>query len=126
MHDTNHLEVPLARYTSPTFLCKSFYVKTALSPCDRFLASGASNNHVYIWEVGRPDRAPYTLRGHSGEVTSVAWQRGEDGRGWEVSSCSDDSTVRVWRVREQLAQGCRDNENMLGAGWGVSAEDSPE
>ncbi len=28
-----------------------FYVRTALSPDDRFLLSGSSDGHAYIWEV---------------------------------------------------------------------------
>lgn len=51
----------------------TFYVKSALSPDNTYLLSGSSNNDAYIWRVDKPQSGPFVLKGHEGEVTSVAW-----------------------------------------------------
>ncbi|XP_027139622.1 denticleless protein homolog [Larimichthys crocea] len=77
----------------------SFYVKSTISPDDQFLASGSSDNHTYIWKISDPQRPPMTLQGHSEEVTSVAWCPTDFTK---IASCSDDHTVRVWRLRREM------------------------
>uniref|UniRef100_A0A3B4BEX4 Uncharacterized protein n=1 Tax=Periophthalmus magnuspinnatus TaxID=409849 RepID=A0A3B4BEX4_9GOBI len=73
----------------------SFYIKSAVSPDDQFLASGSSDNHAYIWKMSSPSHPPMMLQGHSEEVTSVSWCPTDFTK---IASCSDDHTVRIWRL----------------------------
>lgn len=73
----------------------TFYVKARFSHDGRFILSGSSDGHVYIWEVDRPAIPPLYLEGHAAEVTGVDWHPVDL---CQVASCSDDGTVRVWRV----------------------------
>ncbi|XP_074658641.1 denticleless protein homolog [Tubulanus polymorphus] len=93
----------------------TFYVKSSLSPDDRFLLTGSSDYHAYIYEVDKPKASPVMLKGHSGEVTSVCWSPSNNLR---IATLSDDSTVRIWRgerhgdtdvatIGQILGQACR-------------------
>ncbi|XP_029281209.1 denticleless protein homolog [Cottoperca gobio] len=77
----------------------SFYVKSTISPDDQFLASGSSDNNAYIWKISDPKLPPMTLQGHSEEVTSVAWCPTDFSK---IASCSDDHTVRIWRLHREM------------------------
>eukprot|EP00066_Takifugu_rubripes_P021251 XP_011610517.1 PREDICTED: denticleless protein homolog [Takifugu rubripes] len=76
----------------------SFYIKSTISPDDQFLASGSSDNHTYIWKIADPKHPPMTLQGHSEEVTSVVWCPTDFTK---IASCSDDHTVRIWRLHRE-------------------------
>ncbi|AWP20189.1 putative denticleless protein -like [Scophthalmus maximus] len=77
----------------------SFYIKSTISPDDQFLASGSSDNHTYIWKISDPQHPPMTLQGHNEEVTSVAWCPTDFSK---IASCSDDHTVRIWRLHREM------------------------
>jgi denticleless len=79
---------------------KSFYIKSCLSPDDKYLLSGSSNFKAYIWNVENPNPV-VSLEGHSFEVTSVAWahhQNNLDGGNMALVTCSDDACHKIWRV----------------------------
>ncbi|XP_036003199.1 denticleless protein homolog [Fundulus heteroclitus] len=76
----------------------SFYVKSSISPDDQFLASGSSDHHTYIWKISDPQHPPMMLQGHSEEVTSVAWCPTDFTK---IASCSDDQTIRLWRLHRE-------------------------
>ena len=65
----------------------------AFSPDGRRLATGGEENTVKIWDV-QTGQELQTLRGHSGDVYTVAFSPDPDGR-W-VASAGEDSTVKVW------------------------------
>ncbi|XP_066931067.1 denticleless protein homolog [Clytia hemisphaerica] len=90
---TNNATVPMATYKN--HVVKSFYVKAALSPDDRFLLCGSTNGNAYIWQVNKPKEAPWLLKGHESEVTSVTWSPHQ---GDKIVTCSDDNTFRIWRM----------------------------
>jgi WD40 repeat protein len=58
------------------------------------LASGSYDNTVKVWEVGSAgtSQCESTLSGHSGSVTSVAW----NSDGSKLATGSWDKTIRVW------------------------------
>ncbi|XP_041831182.1 denticleless protein homolog isoform X2 [Melanotaenia boesemani] len=91
----------------------SFYVKSTISPDDQFLASGSSDNHTYIWKVSDPQHPPMMLQGHSEEVTSVLWCPTDFTK---IASCSDDHTIRIWRLNRQTdgAQSSVGEANIVG------------
>lgn len=73
MYDSINLGAPLARFTSPTFLCCSFYIRMAISPDDKYIACGSGDNNIYMWEIDFPDESPVILKAHEDEVTSLSW-----------------------------------------------------
>ncbi|XP_045899403.1 denticleless protein homolog [Micropterus dolomieu] len=91
----------------------SFYVKSTISPDDQFLASGSSDNNAYIWKISDPKHPPMMLQGHSEEVTSVAWCPTDFTK---IASCSDDHTVRIWRLHREMdgAQSSVGEANLVG------------
>ncbi|XP_013871175.1 denticleless protein homolog isoform X2 [Austrofundulus limnaeus] len=91
----------------------TFYVKSTISPDDRFLSSGSSDNHIYVWKISDPKRPPMMLQGHSEEVTSVAWCPTDFTK---IASCSDDHTVRIWRLHRKTddAQSSVGEANLVG------------
>ncbi|KAM9156356.1 LOW QUALITY PROTEIN: denticleless protein homolog [Pangshura tecta] len=82
----------------------TFYVKSSTSPDDQFLVSGSSDQSAYIWKISDPHLPPMMLLGHSQEVTSVAWCPSDFTK---IATCSDDNTVRIWRLRRD-----RDKERL--------------
>ncbi|KAM9356017.1 denticleless protein homolog [Pholidichthys leucotaenia] len=89
----------------------SFYVKSTISPDNQFLASGSSDNHTYIWKVSDPQHPPMTLQGHNEEVTSVVWCPTDFTK---IASCSDDHTIRIWRLHREEAQSSLGEANLVG------------
>ncbi|CAG8539671.1 17150_t:CDS:10 [Dentiscutata erythropus] len=93
-YDSINLGAPLARFTSPTYRCSSFYIRMAISPDDRYIISGSSDKCIYMWETDFPDENPIILKAHENEVTSLSWSRDLE----LFASCSDDTSLRLWRV----------------------------
>ncbi|XP_037605806.1 denticleless protein homolog [Sebastes umbrosus] len=91
----------------------SFYVKSTISPDDQFLASGSSDHNAYIWKISDPNHPPMMLQGHSEEVTSLAWCPTDFTK---IASCSDDHTVRIWRLHREMdgAQSSVGEANLVG------------
>lgn len=91
----------------------SFYIRSSLSPDGQFLASGSSDGHAYIWKTSSPSDPPTMLQGHSEEVTSVSWCPTDFTK---IASCSDDHTVRLWRLRRGTDEGqsCLGEANLVG------------
>jgi WD40 repeat protein len=68
-------------------------VNVAFSPDGRRLATGGEENTVKIWDV-QTGQERQTLRGHSGDVYTLAFSPDDAGR-W-VASAGEDSAVKVW------------------------------
>jgi WD40 repeat protein len=68
-------------------------IAVAFSPDGQWLASGAADNMVRLWEV-RSGRQVRVFAGHSGMVLTVAFS--PDGR--SLASSSLDTTARIWDV----------------------------
>ncbi|XP_065124939.1 denticleless protein homolog [Paramisgurnus dabryanus] len=100
----------------------SFYVKSSVSPDDQFLASGSSDHHAYIWKISDPKQGPMMLQGHSQEVTSVAWCPTDFTK---IASCSDDNTVRIWRLNRRPDGENASNGDANVVGWTLRKIQSP-
>jgi len=68
-------------------------LNVAFSPDGRRLAMGGEENTVKIWDL-QNDRELHPLRGHHGEVYTLAFSPDKDGR-W-VASGGEDSAVKIW------------------------------
>jgi WD40 repeat protein/serine/threonine protein kinase len=71
-------------------------VNIAFSPDGKRLATGGDENTVKIWDV-KTGKELQTLRGHNGDVYTVAFSPDDQGR-W-VASAGEDSAVKVWNSR---------------------------
>uniref|UniRef100_A0A8D2PQB3 Denticleless E3 ubiquitin protein ligase homolog n=1 Tax=Zosterops lateralis melanops TaxID=1220523 RepID=A0A8D2PQB3_ZOSLA len=102
----------------------TFYIKSSTSPDDQFLVSGSSDCNAYIWKVSEPSLPPRILLGHSQEVTSIAWCPSDFTK---IATCSDDNTVRIWRLRrcpEEEKSGSR-KANLVGWVTQRKSEEQP-
>ncbi|XP_067845047.1 denticleless protein homolog [Heptranchias perlo] len=77
----------------------TFYIKASLSLDDQFLLSGSTDHNAYIWKVSDPLHPQTVLQGHSQEVTSVSWCPSDFTK---IATCSDDNTVRIWRLDRKM------------------------
>ncbi|KAM4041158.1 denticleless protein homolog [Anomaloglossus baeobatrachus] len=91
----------------------TFYTKSSLSPDGQFLLSGSSDHSAYIWQVSNPHAPPVMLQGHSQDVTSVTWSPTDFTK---IITCSDDNTIRVWRMKREGSNGT-EQETMNRVGW---------
>lgn len=71
-------------FSAPNFACTSFYVRLAISPDGRYLASGsgAHGYKTHIWDLntfsarnmfGETNKASVALKGHTAEVGGLDW-----------------------------------------------------
>lgn len=107
--------------TDPRFRVSSFYIRTSISPCGRWLASGSSGGQVFLWSLDSASPcnkasavldAKWNGEGDVNESGAVDWA--SDGM---LASCSDDRTVRVWRSDLDRAMTCRDEDATARADW---------
>jgi WD40 repeat protein len=78
----------------------SFYVRSGFGPNDDTVISGSTSGSVYVWDASRRAKAhhrrrPTELVGHTQESTAVTWNKHNPSM---MSSCSDDNTIRVWKM----------------------------
>jgi WD40 repeat protein len=68
----------------------------ALSPDDRWLATGSLEAEIHLTELTHPERPPIVLKGHNAGVRALSFS--DDGR-W-LASGSDDATARLWNMTD--------------------------
>lgn len=89
-------ETPVMQYTG--HINSTFYVKASLSPDDRYLLSGSSDNDAYIWRTDTSEPL-LKLSGHEAEVTCVTWCKDSSNI---IVTCSDDLRHKIWRVGPEV------------------------
>ncbi|RKP22972.1 WD40-repeat-containing domain protein [Syncephalis pseudoplumigaleata] len=112
-YDARVLGRSRAMFTADDYHCSNFYVGAALSPDGRFLLTGSTNEHAYIWDLDTPNaqQKPIKLRGHTGEVSRVHWSNRDP---HELVTCSDDGTMRIWHADRELARAYRADTTLDG------------
>lgn len=88
----SHSTTPVMKYTG--LKNTTFYIKSVLSPDDKYILSGSSDNNAYIWNVNNSNPV-VILEGHTAEVTSVDWSKD---RMLRLITCSDDTFHKVWEI----------------------------
>ena len=71
------MKSPINSFTSKSYKCGSFYIRTSISPDGRFLCSGSSDGHLHVWEIDLPLLSPLLMTGYDEEVTGVSWSTGD-------------------------------------------------
>ncbi|KAI0772644.1 WD40-repeat-containing domain protein [Irpex lacteus] len=105
----------------------SFYIRLAMSPCGRWLASGGQRDGcAYLFDVSASARERVQcsdvcrrgveLFGQKGEVGAVDWAPGQ------LASCADDGTVRVWRPDVERYRRCEDEPEEMRWNWSWAGE----
>jgi len=109
-------------FSHETMRTNSFYVKSAISPCGRWMVTGSSDRKVFLYDIGNASRnfeiSPWEgncsvveLGGSNSEVGAVDW-------GHDVFAACYDRAIRVWRPDIEARRLCeRDPE---GQKWGWS------
>lgn len=112
---------PLSVFSHPKALYGTFYIRVAVSPCSRYIASGSSEGGVYTWDTEGGGQDGVRMAGHEKETSGLDW----GGKGKvscsasklgtvrpkltdtpmlvQLASCSDDSLVRVWGFNSAVA-----------------------
>ncbi|GAA5981733.1 hypothetical protein JCM11641_004229 [Rhodosporidiobolus odoratus] len=93
------LPAPVSTYSSLQARFSSFYVRCAVSPCSRYLASGSSDGGVLLWDVEGNGKDAVQVVGHEKEVSGIDWASGDS-----LATCSDDLLVRYWRPGHRISQ----------------------
>ncbi|GAA5944178.1 hypothetical protein JCM3775_001089 [Rhodotorula graminis] len=94
---------PLATFHSPQARYSTFYIRCAVSPDSRYLATGSSSGDVFMWDTEGQGTAGEAVRvkGHTREVSGLDW--GHE----SLATCSDDNLVRFWRSDPALSRARR-------------------
>ena len=93
--------ISTSAFSHETMLTNSFYVKSAISPCGRWIVTGSSDRKVFLYDVSNASRnfeispwegkcAMVELGGNRCEVGAVDW-------GHNIFAACFERTVRVWR-----------------------------
>jgi WD40 repeat protein len=68
----------------------------ALSPSGKYIVSGSSDHMVRIWDSATGDAVSGPFKGHTDQITSMAFALGDENR---IVSGSHDLTIRMWDVK---------------------------
>lgn len=64
---------PLRTFHHPEAQYGTFYIRVAVSPCSRYLASGSSDCGVYLWDAAGQGQDGVRLLGHEKETSGLDW-----------------------------------------------------
>jgi len=104
----NAVQRPISTYTGADI--DSFFIKSSLSVDGNYLASGSSDNNVYIWNTSSPGGHVANLGPQEENVTCVAWNFKEN----ILASCTDDMRHRIWRPGQADKERVRGIATMTG------------
>ncbi|KAG0662509.1 hypothetical protein C6P46_003249 [Rhodotorula mucilaginosa] len=109
---------PLITFTPSTVQHGSFYIRCAISPCSRFLASGTSGGEILVWDTegSGSGQEAVSLRGHELEVGQLDWAADS------LVSAGDDLLVRFWRPNLAISRLRTANKASLSEAEVVEAE----
>jgi eukaryotic-like serine/threonine-protein kinase len=88
----------------------------AWSPTGQFLASGADDHALRLWEFDGPEIRARTLGRHAGWINAVAWDRDAT----RLATVGQDGALKVWDVasgRESFARSGESTSALLAVAW---------
>ncbi|KAL5527271.1 hypothetical protein ACEPAG_6062 [Sanghuangporus baumii] len=103
-------------YTHRHMIANSFYVRTSVSPCGRWMATGGVSGSAFLFDIGAGNTDKLVtegieLRGQEGEVGAVDWAYDA------LATCADDGTVRIWRPDTETFNKCIENPEEAKWDW---------
>ena len=111
----NLTPISSSTFSHETMRTNSFYVKSAISPCGKWMVTGSSDRKAFLYDVGNAARnfelsswegrcSVVELGGSRSEVGAVDW-------GQDIFAACYDRAVRVWRPDVETRRLCeRDPE----------------
>ncbi|KAK4054496.1 hypothetical protein OIV83_000990 [Microbotryomycetes sp. JL201] len=64
---------PLGSFSDPRAQFNTFYIRLAVSPCSRYIASGSSQGSLFLWDAEGSGRDAVRVQGHEKEVSGLSW-----------------------------------------------------
>lgn len=77
----------------------SYYVKSVLSPCGRFVLSGSNQSCVHIWDLKNKDNSIELKGYHTTPVNAVDWNRNSINN---IASGCDSGSIIIWSLQEEM------------------------
>ena len=109
-------EANLAQPPSRLLDSPSYGASVAWSPNGQFLATGADDHAVRLWELDGPKVRARTLGRHAGWVNALAWNRDTT----RLATVSQDGVLKVWDVatgRELFSRSRELSSALLSVAW---------
>lgn len=87
--------------------------KFEISPASSFLAYGLTNGLIRVWEGDNWNQAKYLLRGHSAQITGLAFNQDEN----LLVSIDEDGSIKLWNLQDgtELPLDLAENSEIVGA-----------
>ena len=110
-----------SRFSHETMRTNSFYIKSAISPCGRWMITGSSDRKAFLYDVSNASRnfeisswegkgSVVELAGTRSEVGAVDW-------GHDIFAACYDRAVRVWRPDVETRRLCEDDSEEQTWNW---------
>jgi denticleless len=110
-----------SRFSHETMRTNSFYIKSAISPCGKWMITGSSDRKAFLYDVSNASRnfeiSPWEgkggvveLEGSRSEVGAVDW-------GHDIFAACYDRVVRVWRPDIETHRLCEDDPEEQKWNW---------
>lgn len=110
-----------SKFAHETMRTNSFYVKSAISPCGRWMVTGSSDRKAFLYDISNASRnfeisswegkcSVVDLGGSRSEVGAVDW-------GHDIFATCRDKVVRTWRPDVETRRLCEDDPEEQKWNW---------
>lgn len=110
-----------SRFSHETMRMNSFYVKSAISPCGKWMITGSSDRKAFLYDVGNASRnfeiSSWEGRGCAVELSGIHSEVGAVDWGHDIFAACYDKTVRVWRSDVEMRRLCEEDPEEKKWNW---------